>query len=193
MLAAQGRFDASVGELRRAQELDPLSAIIQTDLGLVLFYAGRFDEAVAASRSTLQVQPDFKRAHSNLMRVHEWQQRCEDAAGAARQASGEEVGGALLAACARGGMRGYWEARLAQVDAALARTEGPAYLPQFERAVTLAALDRGAEAVATLERAREAHSYLLVWLRVQPQLRALAAEPGYAKLVAEVGLATIPR
>ena len=44
-LASRARFDAALAEMRRALEFDPLSLVIQTGIGRILHFAGRFDEA----------------------------------------------------------------------------------------------------------------------------------------------------
>ena len=52
-LAALGRFDDAIGEGKRAVELDPLSLVINTDLGSDYYYARRYDEAIAQLHKTL--------------------------------------------------------------------------------------------------------------------------------------------
>jgi Flp pilus assembly protein TadD len=50
-LLVLGRVDdEAVGELQRAAALDPLSAVMQNDLGQALLGAHRFDEAIVAAR-----------------------------------------------------------------------------------------------------------------------------------------------
>jgi len=44
-LAALGRFEEAIAEGKRAIELDPLSTVINVDLGETLYYAHRYDEA----------------------------------------------------------------------------------------------------------------------------------------------------
>src|SRR6185369_14523957 len=46
-LANVKRFDDSIAELRRAEELDPLSPIIGTNVADMFFMARRYDEAIA--------------------------------------------------------------------------------------------------------------------------------------------------
>src|SRR5205814_9758628 len=53
-------------ELRRAEELDPLSPIIGTNLGDSLVYARRYDEAIAQYRRTLVRDPELGYAHQAL-------------------------------------------------------------------------------------------------------------------------------
>jgi tetratricopeptide (TPR) repeat protein len=66
MLAAAKRFDEALTELRRAEELDPLSPIIGTNLGDVLVHARRYDEAIAQYKRTLSLEPNFAYAHQAL-------------------------------------------------------------------------------------------------------------------------------
>lgn len=70
-LAAMGKTDEAIAELRKAHELDPLSPIIESDLGRHLCIAHRYDEAIAQFRKILEVNPDFVLAHDYLSQVYE--------------------------------------------------------------------------------------------------------------------------
>ncbi|MBV9619247.1 MAG: hypothetical protein JO201_08540, partial [Verrucomicrobia bacterium] len=65
-LAALGRFEEAVAEGKRAIELDPLSPIINADLGTTYYYAARFDESARQLRKTIEIDPTFFYAHFNL-------------------------------------------------------------------------------------------------------------------------------
>ncbi|MBO0695497.1 MAG: tetratricopeptide repeat protein, partial [Verrucomicrobia bacterium] len=67
--SALGRFDDAITEGKRAVELDPLSLIINSDLGTDYYFARRFDEAIAQLRKTLEMDPGFYYAHVNLGEV----------------------------------------------------------------------------------------------------------------------------
>lgn len=58
-LVSQGQLEQAVQEIRRAQESDPLSSIINTDVGEILFYDRQYDQAIAQERQTLEMSPDF--------------------------------------------------------------------------------------------------------------------------------------
>src|SRR5262249_25654260 len=62
-LVALGRFDESLREIERARALDPLSLIINTDLGKILLYARRIDAAKKQLTETLKMDPSFAEAH----------------------------------------------------------------------------------------------------------------------------------
>jgi len=65
-LLALGRFEEAIAEGKRAIELDPLSPIINADMGKNLYNARRYDEAIAQLRKTLEIDPTFYYTHYNL-------------------------------------------------------------------------------------------------------------------------------
>ena len=68
-LSALGRFDEAIAEGKRAVELDPLSLVINADLGMNYYYARRYDEAITQLRKTLEMDPGYYYAHVNLGQV----------------------------------------------------------------------------------------------------------------------------
>jgi TolB-like protein/Tfp pilus assembly protein PilF len=65
-LAPLGQFEDAIAEMKRALELDPLSVIINADLGSVLCSARRYDAAIEQLRKTVEMDPRFYYAHWNL-------------------------------------------------------------------------------------------------------------------------------
>src|SRR5205814_182146 len=65
-LVSYGRFDEAIAEGKRAVELDPLSPVINADLGITLYLARRYDDAIEQLRKTLAIDPTFFYAHYNL-------------------------------------------------------------------------------------------------------------------------------
>ena len=66
LLVTLGRFDEAIKEGERAVELDPLSLIINADLGSTLMIARRYDDAIVQLRRTLALDGNFGYAHWNL-------------------------------------------------------------------------------------------------------------------------------
>jgi tetratricopeptide (TPR) repeat protein len=58
-LIPRRRVDDALLQIRRAQELDPLSAVIATDMGKELYFARRYDEAIVELRRALDFDPNF--------------------------------------------------------------------------------------------------------------------------------------
>ena len=59
VLAALGDSEGEIAEMRRARDLDPLSLVINTNLGAALLRAHRFDEAIAQLRKTVALDGRF--------------------------------------------------------------------------------------------------------------------------------------
>src|SRR5947199_7703689 len=64
-LSALGQFDEAIVEGRRSVELDPLSVVINADLGVSFLYAHRYEESARQLRKTLEIDPSFY-THYNL-------------------------------------------------------------------------------------------------------------------------------
>jgi serine/threonine-protein kinase len=62
-LSALGRFDEGLAEIRRAQELDPLSPSIASNVAAVYFTARRYGEALAAVQNAIEMNPEFRTAY----------------------------------------------------------------------------------------------------------------------------------
>jgi DNA-binding winged helix-turn-helix (wHTH) protein/TolB-like protein/Tfp pilus assembly protein PilF len=65
-LAFWGRFDEGIAEIKRGQALDPLSLIINTDVGKVYYLARQYDLAIEQLKKTLEMDPNFNMAHGLL-------------------------------------------------------------------------------------------------------------------------------
>jgi TolB-like protein/Flp pilus assembly protein TadD len=70
-LANVGQTEREVAELKRAVELDPLSLIINSNLGVAYVRAGRLDEAVTQLRKTVEMDGAFYYARYNLAQALE--------------------------------------------------------------------------------------------------------------------------
>jgi TolB-like protein/tetratricopeptide (TPR) repeat protein len=65
-LSAAGRFNDAIAEGKRALELDPLSLVINADLGVDYYWARRYDEAIAQLRKLLEMDPGYYYAYVTL-------------------------------------------------------------------------------------------------------------------------------
>ena len=62
-----GRRDEALVEIKRAQELDPLSLIISAIEGWFLYFARQYDQVIEQCRKTLEMDPNFAPAHIYLL------------------------------------------------------------------------------------------------------------------------------
>jgi TolB-like protein/DNA-binding winged helix-turn-helix (wHTH) protein len=62
-LIVMGRNDEGIAELKKAENLDPLSLIISADLADALCITHRYDESLQQSQKTMEMDPHFAVAH----------------------------------------------------------------------------------------------------------------------------------
>ncbi len=87
LLSALGRIDESIAEQRRALELDPLSLIINRDLGRSYCFARRYSEAIEQELKTLDMDPNFLPALGALGHAYIQESMFDDAIAAFQKAS----------------------------------------------------------------------------------------------------------
>jgi tetratricopeptide (TPR) repeat protein len=70
-LAATGRTGEAVAEMKRAQQNDPLSLIINTDLAEMLYFDRKYDEALKQASATADLDSNFPLVYRMLERIHD--------------------------------------------------------------------------------------------------------------------------
>jgi len=68
-LVIEGRLDEALAMSQRARELDPLSLIINSYAGLVLYLKRDYGKSIEQLRNTLELDPNFDAAHDFLARA----------------------------------------------------------------------------------------------------------------------------
>ena len=167
-LELQGRSDEAIAEALRAQELDPLSPIINESFGSRLYFARRYDRARRQLRRTIETQPSFQAARETLAMVDLQTGR---------------IGDALAASPS-----GYAFARSGQTAKARAALTDLQHQDPVEAARVHLALGERALALQSLERAYAQHADHLVFIKVDPSWDGLRKEPRFEALVRRMGL-----
>jgi tetratricopeptide (TPR) repeat protein len=188
-LAAMGRFDEALAEIRRAREIDPLAPVINAGEVWILYFARRYDEAIDAGEKLQETSPDFAE-------INEYLKRCYDQVGryraaiTARQMRRKLVGidptesPALKRAAAATSHETYWKSRLEQeIDDAKREPPYP-----FDMAEIYAQLGEKDKAFEWLEQAYERRTYLMMYLKVAPNLDPLRSDPRFTDLLRRTGL-----
>src|SRR5258705_3398008 len=73
-LAVLGRSNEALAERKRAQELEPLSLIINAELGMAFYYARDYDQAIEQFPKTLALDPNFPAGRAFVLGAygHKW-------------------------------------------------------------------------------------------------------------------------
>jgi TolB-like protein/Flp pilus assembly protein TadD/tRNA A-37 threonylcarbamoyl transferase component Bud32 len=185
-LASRSRFDEAVVQIRRAQELDPLSVSIATDVGEIHLWAGRHDEAAAHIRAALDMEPNFPMAHNVLGMVHLKTGRLADAIAELETASRLDASPRMLGTLGHAyGLAGRApEARA--IGERLDALSKSRYISPFQRALVHTGLGEDDRAFALLRRAYEERSDNMAILRVYPLLARLRRDRRFDELMRRV-------
>jgi serine/threonine protein kinase/tetratricopeptide (TPR) repeat protein len=65
-LGWMGRFDEAIKEMKKAVNLDPLSLVINCDMGHIYYCARRYDESMKWYRKTLEIEPNYGMAFYHM-------------------------------------------------------------------------------------------------------------------------------
>ncbi len=188
-LSAMERHDEAIAEEKRAQELEPLSLIINKNVGTIFYYARKYEQAIEQYKKALELDPDFARTHFFLGLAYISNSMFEEAIAEIKKAitfSGENtVMLALLAsAIAMSGKKDEATKILKDLKKRLKR----GYVPSFNLAILYMGLDEKASAFEWLEKAYQERSSWLVSLKVEPILDGLRSDPRFTALLKKVGL-----
>lgn len=188
-LTAMGRFADAHAQIALAQQLDPLSVAINTDVGFVTYYSGRSAEAVTQLRASLDMNPAFPLAHLWLGRAYE-QQKNYDAAIVALKTADTALVDWPVTMAALGHVYGVAgrrpEAR--QVLDDLRALSARKYVTPYGVALVHAGLGNIEEAFTALDQAVADRSHWLVWLKLDPRFDNLHSDPRFDALVRRIGL-----
>jgi TolB-like protein/Tfp pilus assembly protein PilF len=194
-LAALGRFDEAIAEGKRAIELDPLSPIINTDLGYTMFNARRYGEAIAQLRQILEIDPTFYYAHYTLGMVLQVKGDLPAAIAEytkAQQLTDNNLRARVLLAAAKA-QSGDKEAAV-QMLAELEELSRNRNVRAFWRTVLYLSLGNREEAIRWLEKSVAGHEDMDVnFIKVDPLLDPLRGDPRFEALVRKVLASKNPR
>ena len=187
LLVTLGRFDEAIKEGERAVELDPLSLIINADLGSTLIVARRYDEAIAQLRRTLLLDGNFAYAHWNLGEALYLKGDMAAAIAEYEKAAALDDDPQIKAFLARAyAETGRKEAAL-EILAKLEEAGRHQYVRSYLYAVIHIGLGDKAKAIEYLEKARESsESADTTWIRFDPIFDPLRDEPRFQELVAKL-------
>ena len=188
-LAALGRHSESIAEVKRAQELDPLSLIMNTSVGLMLYFANQYDEAIEQFRKVLELDPDFFVARWELGLVYEVKGMYEEARSEFQKARALSPGNpsileSLAEVDALSGRRTELREILRQLDQ-LSKHE---FVSPYALALLNVALGAKDQAFESLEKAYDRRDNNLIFLNVDPALRTLRSDARFQRLLQRLGL-----
>lgn len=187
-LGFRGRFEEAFRESAEAKRLDPLSLIIASDRGMLLYYTRDFDRAIEQFRAVQEMDQDFPRGHM-IEFVYAEKKMYPEAL--ADIEAGKRTSGAGT---------WYWSAKARVYGQAGNEAEARRALSELEKMNKQHTVDPGAiawahlgmghreEALRWLQKAYEQHSNAMVIMKVEPLYDPVRKEPKFQELLRRVGL-----
>jgi tetratricopeptide (TPR) repeat protein len=190
-LAGMERYDEALAEIRRAQELDPLSPVIGTVVAVTLYGMRRYDEALREARKVIELDPTFPVSHEVVGTILLTLGEPREAVAALRQAAAlspiSRVIGTLGEAYAFAGMTQEAHDVLAELEER--RGRGAAGLSHLALVhMGLGDLDRAFECLEQAVEEREGG--ILLDLVSVPEFDPLRSDPRFDDLLRRIGLPT---
>jgi len=186
-LSVLGRNDEAIAEMRKAENLDPLSLIINADLAELLAIAHSYDESMRQSRKTVEMDANFALAHNQLAQAYLAKHMNEEAVvelqKAVRLSGGSPT---CIASLARAYAASGKRSEAVKLLSELKKRSVPSYSDASEISVIYAALGDKEQAMNWLEKAFEEHFNPSVLLR--PGFDPLRLDPRFEDLERRIGL-----
>lgn len=189
LLAALGRHQEAISEMKQAQRLEPLSIIIAADLGLVYAFAQQFDEAIPHFKRALEMSPNFAYARRELGKVYVQKGMYQEALTEFQKlvaAEGRHPTTLVDIGYIYGVMGQKGEAR--KILNELLERAQKEFVPPMILACVYGAIGERDQAFQFIKQEYEQHSDRIINLKTNYMLTPLRSDPRFAHLLQRVGL-----
>ena len=188
-LASMERMDEALAEIQLAYELDPLSRVINLNRARILHFARQYDQAIARSRKTIEMFPDYLIAHRRLGMSYGEKGMFQEAEAEFRKAlalspNDSETMSAMAYAYAAAGRTD--DARAIQHR--LQQLAIESYVSPYSLARVHIALGEFDEAFEYLERSYQERHGILTYLMVEPLFDRVRSDPRFTDLLRRMDL-----
>ena len=183
LLPILGKNDEGIAAGKRAEELDPLSAIISADTGFNMIIARRYDDAVEQGKHTLTIDPNFWYAHYIIGMAYELKGMHTEAVTSLQKSveinPDSVTKGRLATALAKAGRRAEAKKMVDELTA----DAGRRYVQGYYIATAQLALGDREGALASLERDLRERAIYMQWLAVNPDFDELRGDIRFSDLL----------
>jgi TolB-like protein/predicted Ser/Thr protein kinase len=186
-----GREQQSLAEMDRAHQLDPLSPIISSTMGVVQAMGRKFDEAIATCQALVKENPTFAQAHFCLIQAY-WGKgmypQVVEEYKLLGQFGGDPKDVEFASAFEQGFHARGWKGALTRGIEVRQAQRKASYWSAYDIAVLYAGLGEKDEVFRWLNAAYEERDYQIESLRTDFRLDPVRSDPRFAELVRKVGL-----
>jgi eukaryotic-like serine/threonine-protein kinase len=190
LLAATGRSDEALAQVKQARDLDPFSLSIAAHPGWINYLARNAEATVREAKQALKLDPNFLPARRYLALGYDLQGKYNESVPEFQKALALSPGSTLIKAelgyaFAKSGKR---EDALRVLDE-LQRSPGQRRASPFHLALIHIGLGENDRAIELLESAYNERAERLVWLRADPRFDPLRLDARFNEILRGMGLA----
>ena len=185
-LSAMGRHDEAYAETERARQISPQSAVIATAVANVLFLAGKFDECITQGRKALELDAGAVAAHTVLRWAYELKGMHNEVMAAFEQErsfAGDTPTTHAKRAHVLAAIGKHEEARTILEEIISKRNQN--WVTAYEIAIIYTLVNDFENAFRWLKQAEREHAVGFTFVRVDPHLSRLRADPRFIDLLRE--------
>lgn len=188
-LVAMGRSEEAEFEIKRAQELDPLSNINNAAVGFIYYFSRRYDQSVDHLQKLLVLEPDFWPARWFLGWVYEQKGMHREAIAEFEKAvalSDNSTGMAmeLGRAYAIAGKKNEAYKVISEVT----ERAKSGYVSPYGMAMVYIGLGDKDQAFSWLQKAYDEHTWELIYFKVDPKLDPIRSDARFTDLLRKLNL-----
>ena len=183
-LASMGRVDEARAQLSRASELDPLSLVIQSNIGMIAYFARHYDEALQQLQQVLVLDPKFPVAYWGIGMCYEQQKKYPEAI--AQFQKGIEISGRSdngIASLAHAYGLAHQDSEALKILTELQENSKTKYVSSYQFALIYLGLGQNDRAMLALQDAVRERSTLLGYLKMDPRFDPLRSDPRFRQLL----------
>jgi tetratricopeptide (TPR) repeat protein len=184
-----GRHEEVMATMKKGQDLDPLSLIINVAVGWAFYHGRRYDEAIEQLRRTVELEPNYpvtywilglvlRKTGCNELAISEGEK-------AVKLSNGSPLMRAALAHTLGSAGR---TTEAVQILGDLTKLAKQKYVAPYFFAGIHIGLGENDRAIECLEKAYEEHCHSLIYLHLDPSMEGLRDDPRFQDLLRRVGL-----
>jgi TolB-like protein/tetratricopeptide (TPR) repeat protein len=184
-----GRAAEAIARMRKSQDLDPLSLIINVAVGWALYHSRRYEEAIEQLERTLEFDPSYPVTYWILGLLSRKKGRYELAIAEGEKAVNLSGGSPMMRAALAHtlGIAGKTSEASEMLDD-LTKLSREKYVAPYFLAGIHIGLGQDDRAMECLEKAYEERSHWLIYLHIDPGMDALRYNSRFKDLLRRVGL-----
>ena len=188
-MTTMGRHDEAIARMKKSQELDPLSLIINVAVGWAFYLARRYDEAIEQLRRTVELDPNYPVTFwilgLVLRKLGSYEEAIIEGEKGVKLSGGSPLMRAALAHTLAAAGKTTEARQMLEELTSLAKQK---YVAPYFFAGIYIGLGENDRAMEYLEKSYEEHSQWLIYLHIDPSMQGLKDDVRFQDLLRRVGL-----